>query len=138
MANITIDVNLNIPGLPEAFKSLADVLIAYAAETFKREREQAANAEQPGDVGETECKPETTTPATPEPQPEPQPEPPASTKAYTLEDIGRAGAVLVNEKGKLPELRGLLSKYSVQAITQLDPNDYNAFAEDMKALGADL
>ena len=38
MPNFTIDVNLNIAGLPEAFRNLADVLIAYAAEAFERER----------------------------------------------------------------------------------------------------
>lgn len=61
-------------------------------------------------------------------------------KAYTIDEIGNAGAALI-EKGKMPELLNLLAKYEIQAIVQLQSapaETVQAFAEDLKALGAEL
>lgn len=55
----------------------------------------------------------------------------------TLEAISRAGAALVDQ-GKMQQIMGLLSKYGVQAITQLQPNTYEAFAAEMRTLGAQI
>lgn len=61
---------------------------------------------------------------------------PAPTPAaITLEDLGRAGAGLI-DAGKMPQLMGLLGKYGVQAITQLQPGQIGPFAAEMQALGA--
>ena len=54
--------------------------------------------------------------------------------AITVEDLGRAGAGLI-DAGKMPQLMGLLSKYGVQAITQLQPGQIGPFAAEMQALG---
>ena len=75
------------------------------------------------------------TPATPT-QPVQQPQ--QTTQApVTLEAIARAGAALVDQ-GNMQQIMGLLSKYGVQAITQLQPNTYEAFAAEMRTLGAQI
>lgn len=59
---------------------------------------------------------------------------PAPT-AYTMDDLGRAGATLI-DAGKMPQLIALLGKFGVQAVTQLKPEQFAAFADELKALGA--
>jgi hypothetical protein len=53
----------------------------------------------------------------------------------TVEDIGRAGATLV-DMGKMPQLLALLAQYGVQAVTQLQPAQLAPFADGLRALGA--
>lgn len=53
----------------------------------------------------------------------------------TVEDIGRAGATLV-DMGKMPQLLALLAQYGVQAVTQLQPAQLAPFADRLRALGA--
>lgn len=63
----------------------------------------------------------------------------AAAVNYTIEQLSVAGAALC-EQGKMPQLIALLGKYGVQAVTQLNPapETLNAFAADLKALGANL
>jgi hypothetical protein len=70
-------------------------------------------------------------------QPTPAPQQPAAQqgKALTLDDLARAGAGLV-DKGQMPQVITLLGKYGVQAITQLQPESFEAFAGELRALGA--
>lgn len=56
-------------------------------------------------------------------------------KALTLNDIAMAGAGLVDQ-GKMQQVIELLGKYGVQAITQLQPTQFDAFAGELRALGA--
>jgi len=63
--------------------------------------------------------------------------PVAPAPTFTLEQISRAGVQLV-DAGKLPQLMGLLNKYGVQAVTQLDPGTYGAVATELRALGAQI
>lgn len=65
----------------------------------------------------------------------PAPQPPAQQKALTLNDIATAGAGLVDQ-GKMQQVIELLGKYGVQAITQLQPTQFDAFAGELRALGA--
>lgn len=60
-----------------------------------------------------------------------------ASRQYTADEIARAGASLL-EKGLMPQLIALLGKYNVQSITGLRPDQFPAFAEDLKAMGADL
>ncbi len=76
------------------------------------------------------------------PQPQPQAPTPAQQttaqpqqKALTLNDIATAGAGLVDQ-GKMQQVIELLGKYGVQAITQLQPTQFDAFAGELRALGA--
>lgn len=63
--------------------------------------------------------------------------PVASAPAYTLDQISRAGASLV-DAGKVEQLLALLGRYGVQAVTQLQPEQYGAFATELRALGAQI
>ena len=60
-----------------------------------------------------------------------------AARQYTADEIARAGASLL-EKGLMPQLIALLGKYNVQSIAGLRPDQFPAFAEDLKAMGADL
>lgn len=90
--------------------------------------------------------------ATPAPAPAPAPAAPAQTVAptnpapavpvttaptYTLDQIAKAGASLV-DAGKMEQLLALLAKYGVQAVTQLQPDQYGVFATELRTLGAQL
>ena len=85
-------------------------------------------------------------------QPTPAPVAPAQTVAptnpapavpvttaptYTLDQIAKAGASLV-DAGKMEQLLALLAKYGVQAVTQLQPDQYGVFATELRTLGAQL
>lgn len=74
---------------------------------------------------------------TPAPVAPTQPAQQTAKTPITLEAISRAGAALVDQ-GKMQQIMGLLSKYGVQAITQLQPNTYEAFAAEMRTLGAQI
>lgn len=58
-----------------------------------------------------------------------------SNPPLTLDILSNAGAGLL-EKGMMPQLMALLGKYGVQAITQLKPDQYPAFASELRAMGA--
>lgn len=65
--------------------------------------------------------------------------PVAAAPAYTVEQIGKAGADLMSQDAaKTPELLALLQKYGAQAITQLKPEQLGAFATELRGLGAKL
>ena len=63
--------------------------------------------------------------------------PVAGAPTYTLDQISRAGASLV-DAGKMQQLLELLGRYGVQAVTQLQPEQYGAFATELRALGAQI
>jgi len=63
--------------------------------------------------------------------------PVAGAPTYTLDQISKAGAALV-DAGKMEPLLALLTKYGVQAITQLQPAQYGVFATELRALGAQI
>ena len=74
--------------------------------------------------------------ATPAAAPDPA-VPVAGAPAYTLDQISYAGASLV-DAGKMEPLLALLARYGVQAVTQLPPEQYGAFATELRALGAQI
>ncbi len=63
--------------------------------------------------------------------------PVAGAPTYTLDQISRAGASLV-DAGKMQQLLELLGRYGVQAVTQLKPEQYSAFATELRGLGAQI
>lgn len=73
--------------------------------------------------------------AAPSPAAEAPTAPAPAPTAYTMDDLGRAGATLI-DAGKMPQLIALLGKFGVQAVTQLKPEQFAAFADELKALGA--
>lgn len=84
-------------------------------------------------------------PVTPTQTPTPAPAAPvaaptvpvAGAPTYTLDQISRAGASLV-DAGKMQQLLELLGRYGVQAVTQLQPEQYGTFATELRALGAQI
>ena len=67
----------------------------------------------------------------------PAPAVPVTAPTYPLDQIAKAGANLV-DAGKMEQLLALLTKYGVQAVTQLTPDQYGAFATELRALGAQI
>lgn len=63
--------------------------------------------------------------------------PVAAAPAYTHEQIMTAGAAVV-DAGKMQDLLALLTKYGVQAVTQLAAEQLGAFAADLRGLDAQI
>lgn len=63
--------------------------------------------------------------------------PVAPPKAYSLDDIMRAAAQLM-DAGRMTDLQALLPKYNVVSVNMLTPEKLGAFAADLRALGAKL
>ena len=88
------------------------------------------------------CKCHAAEPVAPAPQgaePEAPKAPVAPAPTYTLEQVSRAGAELISaDSGKLPQLRDLLQKYGVPAVSELKPDQLGSFATELRALGAQI
>lgn len=67
----------------------------------------------------------------------PAPTVPVTAPTYTLDQIAKAGAALV-DAGKMEQLLALLGKHGVAAVTQLSPEQYGEFATELRALGAQI
>ena len=63
--------------------------------------------------------------------------PVAGAPSYTIDQLAVAGAALV-DAGKMEQLLALLAKYGVAAVTQLRPEQFGAFATELRALGAQI
>ncbi|MEA5134630.1 MAG: hypothetical protein VB035_00665 [Candidatus Fimivivens sp.] len=75
--------------------------------------------------------------AVPVPSPIPAAVPVATAPGYTLDQLGKAGAALV-DAGKRDQLIGLLQRRGIQTLSQLDPSQYGAFATELRGLGAQI
>lgn len=62
---------------------------------------------------------------------------PTGAPTYTLEQIAAAGTALV-DAGKMDALLALLGRYGVDSITKIKPEQYGAFATELRALGAQI
>lgn len=151
---LEIKVTVVIPGMPEAINNLAQALTNSSVPAHPRtvqnisiETIPKTVAEQPVVVPQTNTEithepiaPESTpavqtTPIAPAPTPAPAPV--TNAKKYTREEIAKAGSALVTQN-KMPELLALLQKHGVASVAQLKPEQYDAFAADLIALGATL
>lgn len=56
---------------------------------------------------------------------------------YNIDMLSRAGTALL-DKGKMGDLLNLLGEFSAASLMDLKPEQYPAFAQKMKAIGADL
>ena len=152
---LEIKVSVELPGIPEALNNLAHALMNQAVGHVNLDKPAVAEAleenqkviqipkeeapvspmDEEAIVAMTEPKPEPKPKRTKksEPKPEAKPEP---EQSYTFDQISRAGADLCS-KGKIGDLTALLNtKYGIQAITQLNPDQYASVVEDLTALGA--
>ena len=58
---------------------------------------------------------------------------------YTLAQIAKAGADLISQNpGIMPQVNALLAQYGVQAVTDVKPEHYGAFATALRGLGAQI
>jgi hypothetical protein len=153
-----VKITVAIPGLPEAINALASAVSkspapAQAAPaapmvTAPAGHEPVVQAPaEPVPVAPAPVPAPTPVPvqapvpvqtATPAPMPTPTAPniaPNSAGAQLTVEDIGRAGATLV-DMGKMPQLLALLARYGVQAVTQLQPAQLAPFADELRALGA--
>ena len=77
--------------------------------------------------------------AAPAPMPaEPVPAAPVmNPPVIDLDTISRAGAALIDQ-GKMADVLALLKQFGVPSVNLLDPSQFPAFAEGLKALGASI
>lgn len=164
MAN-EIQINLSAPGLEAAIKALTDAIISAGTNGMKEvipvnTASQIAGAQPTAPQVQTNSVPakQSTAPAqvmqtgthvapsNAQPQAAQQQQTaqfmnnPASTPAQTgvtLDAIVTAGAGLV-EKGLMNQVIALLGKYGVQAVNQIQPPQYDAFAAELRTLGAQI
>jgi hypothetical protein len=67
----------------------------------------------------------------------PLPAVPVAAPSYTLDDLARAGGALL-QAGKAAEAQALLPKYGIRYLNELKPEQYGAFAIELRALGAQI
>lgn len=140
-------VTVMIPGLPEAINALAGALAGagsnqgYTAQSENATAPAATEATpapvvNPIPAGATQTAP-ASVPTAPYPTAVPTgaTNPAPAAPVVSVEDLGRAGAALI-DAGKMPQLIELLGRYGVQAITQLKPEMLAPFADELRALGA--
>lgn len=149
MSNLSMTINVEAPALVAAVEKLAAAMtVDPNILTPDAPRPQMpAPAAVPPQMPAPATGPAPAMPQTPGPAPAPAPAPAPQTAApvmpvagaptYTLDQISKAGAALV-DAGKMEPLLALLTKYGVQAITQLQPAQYGVFATELRALGAQI
>ena len=163
MSNLSMTINVEAPALVAAVEKLAAAMTvdpniltpdaprpqmpAPAAVPPQMPAPAAVPPQMPAPATGPAPAPVTPAPAAPVTPPAPAPAPAPQTAApvmpvagaptYTLDQISKAGAALV-DAGKMEPLRALLTKYGVQAITQLQPAQYGVFATELRALGAQI
>lgn len=71
--------------------------------------------------------------------------PPVSTvplsqgPVYTVAQIAKAGADLISQNpGLLPQVNALLTQYGAQAVTDVKPEHFGAFATALRGMGAKI
>ena len=73
-----------------------------------------------------------------EKKPAPPPSVPvAEAPKYTLKQLMDAGAELM-DANKIEELRNLIASFNVEAVTNLAPEQFGAFATELRKLGAKI
>lgn len=161
MLEIKLNMELTAPDLSKAIEKLAEAIAQpkmagiTATEVIPSPVEEKPAAPEPAPAPAEEPKKTTAKKTTkkaaakkaadpaPAPAPAPVPEPtPAPAPApepvkYDLGMITRASASIVEKIG-VDALLGVLKKYNVQAITMIPQDRYADFAQDLRALGADI
>lgn len=142
---LEIKINVDAPEVANAINNLANALSVHTPVSIPQTAEPkiASAKDTAAPVMADKPAPKDTAVAPAEVAPTPvqgagaTPENVQPTKQITLDDLSNAGSALL-DLGKMPQLMELLKKYGVQAITQLSPDKYGAFAVELNALGANL
>ena len=72
-----------------------------------------------------------------QPIPASVPQVPTSAATYTLDDLGRAGMMLM-DSGRQTDLLNLLAQFGVATLPDLPSAQYGAFATALRGLGAQI
>lgn len=166
--DMVIQINVSAPGVEATMKALTDAILqsgvnpaevtipaGSALQITGMEAVPAAETAQPTQQVAPAPQPVPGTAQTPAPVPPPAPAPvPGTAQApapvaqqqaapvpqpqiITLDAICNAGAKLV-EQGQMNQVIALLGKYGVQAVNQIRPEQFEAFAADLRGLGAQI
>ena len=140
MTNGAINITLNAtPELIGVIRTLAEALTGRPVSDTRPIAEPVGNNVVPETVVQAPVNPApiAMTPVAPAPAAPVNPVPVTAAPSYTLDALARAGAVLA-QSGKMEQALALLAKYNVQTVNQLKPEQYGAFATELRALGAQL
>ena len=149
-----VNVTVNAPALTEALNNLAAAIsgksvtvptapvspVAQANNTPAANPTTPAVAPVPAQGAVPTQAVNTGAPVNTAPSVPSAPSPSNAAAVPTIDALSKAGAALC-EQGKMQPLIDLLGKYGVVAVTQLNgatPDVLNAFANDMRALGANI
>ena len=138
-----IKVRIELVGIPEAIKDLADAIRSIRGERVdnvveiqpQKEKRASRKTKAADPVAEEKATPEES--AAPDPEPVKIEEPQKPKAQYTLDQISYAGVDLM-EHGHMDDLFALLEKYGIQSLTAAKPEQYNDIAADLIALGATI
>ena len=136
-----IRVTVACPDLLAAAKLLARNSIPEAVEAPAAPAVETTAAPMPVPAPTPVSVPATSTPVnTANPVPAAAPVVPLSQgPTYTLAQIAKAGADLISQNpGLMPQVNALLAQYGVQAVTDVKPENYGAFATALRGLGAKI
>ena len=153
-----INVRIEAPDLSAAILKLAEAITPKTGSAWEDAAEAFRAATVPAEqlATPTAPAPVTLAPTTPAPTAAPAPTagssaatapgnapapvpvvPVAVAPSYSMGQIATAGAALV-DAGKRDQLLALLSRFGLQAVTQLQPAQYGTFAAELRALGAQI
>ena len=129
-----IKVTIEAPELASAINNLAKSLMSsrYTTPAFTDEIDSSKGTEPLKEPVEKNLESKTTVPTAPAPS-----VPVATAPQYTIEQIMKAGATLM-DAGKIDELRKLIDSFGVEAVTNLKPEQLGAFATELRKLGAKI
>lgn len=131
-----IKISISAPEIVDAINNLANAL---NGKTVNIENQGTLNFEIPATAEQTftqPAQPVTQIPTAPV-TPVPTTAVPTAMPQYTLDDLAKAGTALV-DAGKMNELLALLTKFGVDALTNLNPSQYGAMATELRNLGAQI
>lgn len=142
MSNITIDVILHpsdelkalLAGIPNAAPAVVIPPISIEPRKVVATSEQQVVA-PPAEVAPPAVP--VTLPAAPTQPTAAAPAVPTTERTYTLDELGRAGAQLM-DAGKGNEALALFGKFGISDLTGLAAEQYGAFATELRALGAKI
>lgn len=124
MFQANVNVQIDVPALDH----LACAIETLLAQGKGNAPAPQADANEPGSAMPVQQTP----PVTPAPA-----APITAPNAYTFEQLQGAAGQLVGA-GKQSELVALLTRFGIQAMTQLHQEQYGAFATELRGLGAKI
>lgn len=141
-----MEITINVKGL-EPIASILEKILSNVENTYNNAYTQGPAQVNSNPFNSTQHSPQSllqqatqvnqTTMVQPQPNPPVDVTVPTSTTTYTVDQLAVAATTLV-DSGKLAELQQLLSRFNVQALTQLPQDKYGEFATELRGLGGKI